>query len=38
VWIVDDPATAVGLWRAGVTAVATNDPAALVAARREGVP
>ncbi len=36
VWITDDPAAALDLWRAGVTAVATNDPAALVAARREG--
>jgi glycerophosphoryl diester phosphodiesterase len=33
VWITDDPATALTLWDAGVTAVATNDPAALVAAR-----
>jgi glycerophosphoryl diester phosphodiesterase len=33
VWIVDDPAAAVSLWRAGVDAVATNDPSAIVAAR-----
>jgi glycerophosphoryl diester phosphodiesterase len=34
-WITDDPVVAVGLMRAGVDAVATNDPAAVVAARRE---
>jgi glycerophosphoryl diester phosphodiesterase len=34
-WIVDDPTEAVALMRAGVDAVATNDPAAIVAARRE---
>jgi glycerophosphoryl diester phosphodiesterase len=34
-WITDDPATAVSLWRWGVDAVATNDPASAVAARRE---
>ena len=34
-WITDDPAVAVGLMRAGVDAVATNDPAAVVAARAE---
>jgi glycerophosphoryl diester phosphodiesterase len=34
-WITDDPAAAVSLWRWGVDAVATNDPAAVVAARRE---
>jgi glycerophosphoryl diester phosphodiesterase len=34
-WITDDPPTAVRLWRAGVEAVATNDPAAIDAARRE---
>ena len=34
-WIADDPADAVALLRAGVDAVATNDPAAIVAARRE---
>jgi glycerophosphoryl diester phosphodiesterase len=34
-WVTDDPATAVRLWRAGVDAVATNDPAVLVAARAE---
>jgi glycerophosphoryl diester phosphodiesterase len=33
VWITDDPATALSLWDAGVTAVATNDPGALVAVR-----
>jgi glycerophosphoryl diester phosphodiesterase len=33
VWIADDPATALALWDAGVAAVATNDPGALVAAR-----
>ncbi|MGE5227087.1 MAG: glycerophosphodiester phosphodiesterase [Planctomycetaceae bacterium] len=34
-WIVDDPVDAVALLGAGVDAVATNDPAAIVAARRE---
>jgi glycerophosphoryl diester phosphodiesterase len=34
-WITDDPTEAVALMRAGVDAVATNDPAAIVAARRE---
>lgn len=34
-WIVDDPATALALFDAGVDAVATNDPAAIVAAVRE---
>lgn len=34
-WIVDEPARALALLRAGVDAVATNDPAALVIARRE---
>lgn len=34
-WITDDPRTAVRLWRAGVDAVATNGPAAMVAARAE---
>jgi glycerophosphoryl diester phosphodiesterase len=34
-WIADDPADAVALMRAGVDAVATNDPATIVAARRE---
>ena len=33
VWITDDPSTALRLWDAGVTAVATNDPGALLAAR-----
>ncbi len=34
-WITDDPVVAVDLFRAGVDAVATNDPAAIVAARIE---
>jgi glycerophosphoryl diester phosphodiesterase len=34
-WLVDDPAAAVELFRAGVDAVATNDPASVVAARAE---
>jgi glycerophosphoryl diester phosphodiesterase len=34
-WIVDDPGQAVALMRAGADAVATNDPAAIVAARTE---
>jgi glycerophosphoryl diester phosphodiesterase len=34
-WITDEPGTALRLWRAGVDAVATNDPATIVAARRE---
>lgn len=34
-WVTDDPAVAIELMRAGVDAVATNDPAALVAARAE---
>jgi len=34
-WIVDEPSAAVSLLRAGVDAVATNDPRAIVAARRE---
>ncbi|MGZ5213092.1 MAG: glycerophosphodiester phosphodiesterase [Actinomycetota bacterium] len=34
-WITDDPVVAVELMRAGVDAVATNDPAAVVVARRE---
>jgi glycerophosphoryl diester phosphodiesterase len=33
-WVSDDPAEAVALMRAGVDAVATNDPGAIVAARR----
>jgi glycerophosphoryl diester phosphodiesterase len=33
-WVSDDPDEAVALMRAGVDAVATNDPAAIVAARR----
>jgi glycerophosphoryl diester phosphodiesterase len=32
-WVTDDPDEAVALMRAGVDAVATNDPAAIVAAR-----
>lgn len=32
-WITDDPAAALALWDAGVTAVATNDPRALIEAR-----
>ena len=32
-WLTDDPAEAVELMRAGMDAVATNDPAAVVAAR-----
>jgi glycerophosphoryl diester phosphodiesterase len=34
-WITDDPVVAIGLMHAGVDAVATNDPSAIVAARRE---
>ncbi|MGZ4130076.1 MAG: glycerophosphodiester phosphodiesterase [Actinomycetota bacterium] len=34
-WITDDPDAALRLWRAGVDAVATNDPTTIVAARRE---
>jgi len=34
-WIVDDPETALALFDAGVDAVATNDPGAIVAAVRE---
>jgi glycerophosphoryl diester phosphodiesterase len=34
-WIADVPSFAVDLWRRGVDAVATNDPRAIVAARRE---
>jgi glycerophosphoryl diester phosphodiesterase len=33
-WIADDPVFAVALMRTGVDAVATNDPAAILAARR----
>ena len=33
-WIIDDPAAAVALFRAGVDAVATNDPEAVVPAVR----
>lgn len=34
-WNTEDPAEARALWRSGVDAVATNDPAAIVAARTE---
>jgi glycerophosphoryl diester phosphodiesterase len=34
VWVLDDPDGAIDLWRSGVDAVATNDPAAIVARRR----
>ena len=34
-WITDDPVVAVELMRAGVDAIATNDPASIVAARIE---
>jgi glycerophosphoryl diester phosphodiesterase len=34
VWLVDEPDAAIALWRSGVDAVATNDPAAIVARRR----
>lgn len=33
-WTVDDPARAAALWAAGVEGIVTNDPAALVQARR----
>jgi glycerophosphoryl diester phosphodiesterase len=33
-WVSDDPAEAVALMRAGVDAIATNDPGTIVAARR----
>ena len=36
-WITDDPAEAVRLMRSGVDAVATNDPAPILAARREAL-
>lgn len=36
-WITDDPDEALALFRAGVDAVATNDPAAVVTARDRGV-
>jgi len=35
-WLTDDPAEAAALFAIGVDAVATNDPAALVAARADG--
>lgn len=35
VWITDDPAAAVRLWRLGADAVATNDPAPVARARAE---
>ncbi len=34
-WITDDPSVALELMRAGLDAVATNDPAPVVAARAE---
>lgn len=34
VWTVDDPLDAVRLWRSGAAGIVTNDPAAIVAARR----
>lgn len=34
-WNTEDPAVALALWRSGIDAVATNDPAGLVAARAE---
>ena len=37
-WITDDPVLAIELMRVGVDAVATNDPAAVVAARSEAFP
>jgi glycerophosphoryl diester phosphodiesterase len=37
-WIVDDPDAAVALMRAGVDAVATNDPGPLVEARNRAFP
>jgi glycerophosphoryl diester phosphodiesterase len=37
-WITDDPAEALGLFGAGVDAVATNDPGAVIAARDGEVP
>jgi glycerophosphoryl diester phosphodiesterase len=36
-WISDDPDEAVGLMRAGVDAVATNDPGPILAARRRAL-
>lgn len=33
VWTVDDPETALSLWRSGVQGIITNDPAAMVRAR-----
>jgi glycerophosphoryl diester phosphodiesterase len=33
VWTVDDPATALSLWRGGVQGIITNDPAAMARAR-----
>jgi len=35
-WLTDDPSEALALFRAGVDAVATNDPAAVVAVRDGG--
>jgi glycerophosphoryl diester phosphodiesterase len=37
-WIVDDPDSAVALMRAGLDAVATNDPVAVVTARDRAFP
>jgi glycerophosphoryl diester phosphodiesterase len=36
-WITDDPAVAIALFRTGVDAVATNDPAAIVRAKRGAI-
>lgn len=33
VWTVNEPATAVALWRAGVSGIVTDDPAAMIRAR-----
>jgi glycerophosphoryl diester phosphodiesterase len=35
VWVVDEPDAAIELWWSGVDAVATNDPATIVARRRD---
>jgi glycerophosphoryl diester phosphodiesterase len=37
VWITDDPVVAAELLRSGVDALATNDPAALISARRQSL-
>ena len=34
VWTIDNPALAVNLWEAGVSGIVTNDPAAMIAARK----